>query len=257
MEEDAGEDRVVKANPEDVGGEGAPIGDCLVEGGFVWPFPSKEEPTAETAPTFPPLRGRDLFYSLLLGLLCHVAVLIVVPVVFLCVGWESPDFQYLGMAAQLLSFCAIMRFIVDKRSDGRDGIGLKWPEEPGLWLQATMIYFLFRAFVYFLYFRRMGPTADRHYATMAEHVLEMILMIVIGPLIEELVFRGVGLAGYSRSYPVWFAVVITSIGFSVLHGSWSPYHFFMGICFCLIRLRTRSLYCAVVFHGLHNLLVTL
>ena len=256
MEEHIGENR--EENADEVTKTSAGSHDA--SGGNLWPSPPKkrELPAMPMAPLRKPVRGRDFFYSLLLGLLCHAVILFPAILLFLAIGWGEPNFDYPLAVAQILTFWVIMRFVVDKRESGRDIVGLKWPEEPGLWVQATIIYFLFRAAVYFLYFRHMGPMEAKQYTDMEDYALTMLLMVVIAPPVEELIFRGVGLAGYSHTYPVWFAVVLTSIGFSLLHdGYWSSYHFLMGVTFCLIRLRTRSLYCVMIFHGGHNLLISL
>lgn len=84
----------------------------------------------------------------------------------------------------------------------------------------------------------------------------IIFVILVGPLMEELAFRGIGLDAYRRTSNILRALILTSILFGL-------YHFtlhlviplaFLGFLFGLARVLTNSLWCAIFIHCLHNAL---
>lgn len=87
--------------------------------------------------------------------------------------------------------------------------------------------------------------------------IRMILVfftVFAGPFLEELAFRGMGLDACRRAWGVGWAVLWTSLLFGL-------YHFdlklllplsILGAVFALVRLMSRTLWCAVLVHCIHN-----
>jgi len=84
-------------------------------------------------------------------------------------------------------------------------------------------------------------------------------VVVIAPVIEEILFRGIIMHGLMRNYRSWYAVLLSAILFSVFHlNPWQmTYTFFLGLLLGWIMVRTRSLPMAIMVHALNNLLVLL
>jgi hypothetical protein len=84
-------------------------------------------------------------------------------------------------------------------------------------------------------------------------------VVVIAPIIEEVLFRGIIMHGLMRNYRSWYAVLLSGILFSVFHlNPWQmTYTFFLGLLLGWIMVRTRSLPLAILVHALNNLLVLL
>ncbi|MCC6292430.1 MAG: CPBP family intramembrane metalloprotease [Bryobacterales bacterium] len=87
-----------------------------------------------------------------------------------------------------------------------------------------------------------------------------VFATTMGPLCEELAFRGFLLPLLARSFGNAAAVVLAALPFAVLHGpqySWSWVHVVLvgaaGVCFGLARLWTRSTAAAVGMHATYNL----
>lgn len=82
-------------------------------------------------------------------------------------------------------------------------------------------------------------------------------VVVIAPVIEEILFRGIIMHGLMRNYRSWYAVLLSAILFSVFHlNPWQmTYTFFLGLLLGWIMVRTRSLPLAILVHALNNLLV--
>ncbi len=82
----------------------------------------------------------------------------------------------------------------------------------------------------------------------------LVFTILLGPVMEEFAFRGIGLDAYSRRDGALWAVVVTSLLFGLFHFSLQlliPLSV-LGALFAVIRLFSRSLWCAILVHCLHN-----
>lgn len=85
-------------------------------------------------------------------------------------------------------------------------------------------------------------------------ILLVFFTVVAGPFMEELAFRGIGMDAFRRRRGLIWALFWTSILFGL-------YHFrldlllplsFLGLVFGAARAMSRSLWCAVCIHCLHN-----
>jgi membrane protease YdiL (CAAX protease family) len=90
-------------------------------------------------------------------------------------------------------------------------------------------------------------------------VLEMsgflLLALLVGPIMEEVVFRGYLQSSLAKKTPTWVAILITSIVFTVGHNPmilW-PMYFLYSATWGWILVRTGSLKMAVLIHVLSNL----
>lgn len=84
-------------------------------------------------------------------------------------------------------------------------------------------------------------------------VLEITL---IGPIIEEILFRGIILNGLLKKYSPAKAILFSSLLFSLIHGN-LPQMFnalFFGILLGLIYIKTKSLYAVIFTHIIANTL---
>jgi len=83
--------------------------------------------------------------------------------------------------------------------------------------------------------------------------LNAVVTALLGPLVEELLFRGLGFHLLAQFGTV-AAVVVTSIAFSLTHGIavGLPIFFVIGVGLGFIRSRTNSIYPAFVLHAGFN-----
>ncbi len=77
---------------------------------------------------------------------------------------------------------------------------------------------------------------------------------VWAPFREEIVFRGMGLAGAFRSWGPWAALFLTSISFGILHETIGRFFITaaLGFSFGYIAICTRSVWAAMLAHGINN-----
>jgi len=83
----------------------------------------------------------------------------------------------------------------------------------------------------------------------------LLLALVVGPIMEEVVFRGYLQSSLSKKIPSWAAILIASLVFTAGHSPmvlW-PMYFLFSITWGWIYLRTGSLKMAILIHILSNL----
>jgi membrane protease YdiL (CAAX protease family) len=88
-----------------------------------------------------------------------------------------------------------------------------------------------------------------------QYAASFVAVVLIGPVVEELLYRGVGLK-LLEPYGRWIAVGVTAAIFGLGHGlllSLGAFVWF-GIVVALVRLRTGSLYPAILVHSTFNAL---
>ncbi len=87
----------------------------------------------------------------------------------------------------------------------------------------------------------------------APFVAFAVLVIVVAPIVEELLFRGVGYGLFER-YGRWVAVVAVGIAFGLMHGlvEGFPVIAAFGIGLAYLRMRTSSIYPCILLHASFN-----
>jgi uncharacterized protein len=86
-----------------------------------------------------------------------------------------------------------------------------------------------------------------------------LFAVTLGPLCEELVFRGFLLPLFARHWGVVAGLLLTSVPFALLHGpqyGWAWQHLVLitvvGISFGIMRLRSGSVAASTVMHASYN-----
>jgi len=82
----------------------------------------------------------------------------------------------------------------------------------------------------------------------------ILRVVVLAPVVEELIFRGVIFSGFQRIYPAYLAIFFSALLFGLFH--LNPWQlgptFLLGLLLGYVRLRTGSLLAAIFTHALHN-----
>ena len=95
--------------------------------------------------------------------------------------------------------------------------------------------------------------------------LPLVLVVVsVGPLVEELLFRGVLLSALLQRWHAGWAVTISALAFALIHLPGLQYQWYalpglalLALVLAWLRLRSGSIWPAVVAHGVNNLLAVL
>ena len=79
--------------------------------------------------------------------------------------------------------------------------------------------------------------------------------VVLAPIFEEIVFRGILFAGFYKKLGPWKAAIISSLAFSLLH-LYDPLGalavFIFGMMACYLYRRTQSLWTPIIVHAVTN-----
>ena len=91
---------------------------------------------------------------------------------------------------------------------------------------------------------------------LAYQVVMAVLAVVLAPVIEEVLFRGILLNRWAVKWSVGTAVVATSIAFGLLHAN--PVGItVVGLVAAVLYLRTGTLLVPIAFHAANNLIATI
>lgn len=102
----------------------------------------------------------------------------------------------------------------------------------------------------------MNPAADLAIGVSGWALILVVLLVcVVVPLLEEVLFRGLLFPALSRRYGVTGGMIVSSVVFAGLHPQ-LPFGFLpilaIGICLCYLYRASGSLLACVIAHGLNN-----
>jgi hypothetical protein len=110
------------------------------------------------------------------------------------------------------------------------------------------------SFLTFVDYDQVQDTGFTAMGAQSEYVLAFIMLVVIAPIAEELLFRGY-LFGKLRKYaPLWISILITSVLFALVHFAWNVGLdvFALSVVLCLLRVVSGSLWPSIMLHMLKN-----
>ncbi len=89
-------------------------------------------------------------------------------------------------------------------------------------------------------------------------ILELIFRlfgtVILVPIVEEILFRGVLLDQISDKIPSVLAILISSIAFSFFHNDYVQmiYTFIMGMIFAITYLKVKNIFAPIIVHIIYN-----
>lgn len=88
-----------------------------------------------------------------------------------------------------------------------------------------------------------------------EIIMAFIALVIIAPIVEEAIFRGLMLPVFVRRFGLIVGSILVSVAFGAVHWQLnvSIVTFIMGLLLAWIYYKTRSLWPAIMFHSLKNL----
>ena len=93
-------------------------------------------------------------------------------------------------------------------------------------------------------------------ATVANPYLYLLLTIVVAPITEELLMRGVLFQEWLHVMPRWLVYIVTSVLFAMFHGTWVHLYlgFVCGMLFAVLYEYTGNLRISIGAHAFYNFL---
>lgn len=88
-----------------------------------------------------------------------------------------------------------------------------------------------------------------------DSLLTLFVTVLIAPVLEEFIFRGLVFTRFCRGMPAPAALILASTIFGALHGTllWATYGFVGGVAMTLVFMKYRSLYASMLMHAVFNL----
>jgi len=83
------------------------------------------------------------------------------------------------------------------------------------------------------------------------NVLTFLTIVVIAPVVEEFVFRGVLLNRWAYKWGMPKAIALSSVIFGILHKEFLG-HMFFGFVMCVLYVETKSLFVPIFMHAANN-----
>lgn len=86
-------------------------------------------------------------------------------------------------------------------------------------------------------------------------IMAWITAVIMAPILEEIVFRGLMYTRLKKGLPVIAAAIITSLTFGVVHGTiiWAIYTFIFSLVLIWVFERFQSLAACILLHMAYNL----
>ena len=102
--------------------------------------------------------------------------------------------------------------------------------------------------------KQIQVTGFEHLSSQYQYILAFILLVVVAPISEEILFRGYLFGKLKKFVPVWVAILFTSILFGVAHGAWNLAidTFALSIILCLLRESSGSIWASILLHMIKN-----
>ncbi len=87
----------------------------------------------------------------------------------------------------------------------------------------------------------------------------ILKVVILAPIIEELIFRGIIMHGLMRNYPKGVAIFFSGLLFALFHmNPWQfPATFLLGMLLGWVMIRTRNIFACIIGHAINNGLVLL
>lgn len=85
----------------------------------------------------------------------------------------------------------------------------------------------------------------------------LIKVVIIAPIVEELIFRGVIMNGFMRNYPKFLAIFFSALLFALFHlNPWQlPATFVLGLLLGWLMVRTHNILLCIIGHAINNFVV--
>jgi membrane protease YdiL (CAAX protease family) len=166
---------------------------------------------------------------------------------------------WLDVSVSAVDACIVMAFAVIHYRDirpliGRPTLDLRGVVALTIWelifVAAMSVYFSLIKWAGFPIFRAAGVFEKAGWP-----VVSMFALVSLSPaIVEEVAFRGVIQSTLQRVAGERDALLIQAALFSVLHLMPMMFisHFFMGLCFGYLRVRSNSLYPSMILHAAWN-----
>ena len=207
-----------------------------------------------------------IIYPLLIYLgIMFVTIFIFAVAITVAVGDENFEYYYFGATTWMTLVTHVLSFIIFALIWRKERVKLPRFENNKLnTVKILAVIFISIGVCYALSLLSVITGFYRHIGTYEEIVeqlfdapiaLQFILLVIVAPVMEEIMYRGVIFNRLNSWMPTWVAVLISSALFGVMHLNFyqGVFAFLAGILFCVLYVRYRNMWIAIIAHAAFNL----
>jgi membrane protease YdiL (CAAX protease family) len=167
----------------------------------------------------------------------------------------------LSLVGIVVFFAILFIFFKARRKSLSERISWKPAQGPvyGLVAVATIANIIFFSLLQsIVYPDNMTEKVENYSASVASGgiLLTILMGVLLGPIGEEIVFRGFMMKRLGMRFPAWFAVVLSTLLFSAAHLAGGIGQLIgtveLGVLFALIFLWTKSIRASILAHVINN-----
>lgn len=227
--------------------------------------PSKAERAAQVFVAL----GKSVCY---LALFLGAQVLVMMPV-FIAAGVQSAvgNWEMAGKLSDLvfdnamvfsalsglITLAVVLLFYLIRRKKLSEALWLRRVEGPGLLSGAALAPALYLAVTLMLMALPeawLESYSEASAGISGGGVIGLIAVVLVAPVVEEFIFRGLIMTRLAGAMPGWLAVMVSAAIFGVCHGHpvWFAYAFVLGVVFGLMDLRLGSIWPSILAHMVFN-----
>lgn len=216
------------------------------------------------ADPFSRLRVRTLALMMLL-----ISIVVAIALALIGLSLKNPLYTAIAYIAQMILTCLWVLQRCDrlhinvKHIVGRLPARVNWLRTIGL-VFAVLVFSGGSALIFFSALSYAAPTfvestlSDRSLpvevtAPVLHNALLFLCMVVVAPITEEFIFRGIVLHRWTQKWGIKTALIASSILFGFLHANVIGLSMF-GLVMGLLYLKTRTLLVPIACHALNNLI---
>ena len=172
----------------------------------------------------------------------------------------------LGAVVYVLTIAMVigLPWLIKKYKTSREDIGLsKLPSWLDIFLAPAgfIIYLIISAILIAiasqLSFVNLDQVQDTGFSQLGqgyEYLVAFMMLVVIAPVAEEILFRGFLFGKLRKHVPNWVAILITSLLFAIVHGAVNVGIdvVALSVVLCLLRLVSGTIWPSILLHMLKN-----
>jgi membrane protease YdiL (CAAX protease family) len=184
-----------------------------------------------------------------------VSLVVGVPLYLLFQQLLSTQKQLTTILLSVATETALIFFLLWKAGSRRPKLQLRGHEIPWLYVVLPVLVIAQLLVLSPIHYLHLPDWVKANIARMMERpLLGFIMLCVVAPVLEEIIFRGVLLTGLLRNYRPWVAIGQTALLFGLIH--MNPLQIvgagLLGLSLGWLYYRTRSLLLCMVMHALNN-----
>lgn len=162
-----------------------------------------------------------------------------------------------SLIANLLTLVIVMTFYLVRRKKFSQALWLRRVDAPTLWEGAALapgMYMVISIVLAALPESWMDSYSQASSGITSGGMAGVFAVVVVAPVVEEVIFRGLIMTRLSQAMPGWLAVVLSAAIFGLCHGNpvWFGYAFVLGALFGLMDLRAESILPSILGHIVFN-----